>query len=350
MSKSFVRTLVLAGFAVALVPATARAQAIHPDVQAYLTQGGFTPADLAALAGGQVISRVESGPADTELIAIGAAKIRTDRQQTARYFGQMVTYVDGTVTMGFGKFSAPPVEGDVKGLAFERADIDALKSCKPGSCDIRIAGAGIDKARRSIDWKAPDAYEQAQNALRKAAVDYVSAYMQRGDEALITYNDQSAPVSLKAEWQGLLANSPRMQEILPKLRDYAVQYPRAPLAGAKDVIYWIKENYGLKPTVSLVHAVIYDAPERPDRTTILQKYIYASHYYDASAAVTMLIDGVEAGKPITWMVYANRSRGDMLRGGFGGIKRKVARDQAKKATQETLKTIQVQLEQAAGLR
>ena len=44
------------------------------------------------------------------------------------------------------------------------------------------------------------------------------------------------------------------------------------------------------------------------------------------------------------MVYANRSRGDLLKGGFGGLKRAVARDQARKAAQTTLETMKSALE------
>jgi hypothetical protein len=38
----------------------------------------------------------------------------------------------------------------------------------------------------------------------------------------------------------------------------------------------------------------------------------------------------------------------MLKGGFGGLKRKIARDQARTATVDTLGTIQTQLEKVAG--
>jgi hypothetical protein len=47
---------------------------------------------------------------------------------------------------------------------------------------------------------------------------------------------------------------------------------------------------------------------------------------------------------VTYLVYANRSRGDMLRGGFGGLKRNVAQSQARKAAEETLGTIKSQME------
>ena len=84
-----------------------------------------------------------------------------------------------------------------------------------------------------------------------------------------------------------------------------------------------------------MHGVIYQDPARPDRTLVAQKQLYASHYYDGSFAVATVIDAPDG----TYLIYANRSRGDLLKGGFGGLKRKIARDQAKKSAEQTLGTI-----------
>jgi hypothetical protein len=97
-----------------------------------------------------------------------------------------------------------------------------------------------------------------------------------------------------------------------------------------------------------VHGVIYEPPAHPDRTLVFQKQIYASHYYDASAALAVVVEAREGDQPLTYIVYANRSRGDLLKGGFGGLKRKVARDQALKAAKQTLGTIKQVLEQSPG--
>ena len=331
------------------VTAAAPMRALPADVAAYLTKtAGFTEADLAGLEAGRVIARAESGSVGTEMIAMAAVKIRAARPRVAAYYGQLVAWVDGEVTLGFGRFSTPPTLADVSKLMLDPEDVEALRSCKPGDCDLRIGGAGIDAIRRGINWNAPDAADQAQRAVRQAIVDYIAAYQTQGDAALVTYNDASKPVSLADEWRGILAGSPYFHQYQPALRDYLTRYPRASLPGGRDIIYWVKENFGLKPTVSLVHAVVYDAAGQPDRTTIVQKQIYASHYYDASLAVGTLIDSTEDGRPVTYVIYTNRSRGDLLKGGLGGLKRAVARDQARKAAEATLQTMQTALEAAGG--
>jgi hypothetical protein len=182
--------------------------------------------------------------------------------------------------------------------------------------------------------------------MRKAAVDYVTAYRARGDDALVTFNDRDTPTNLKEEWAGILKNATTLTARAPELMRYLDLYPAQPLAGAHDILYWIKENYGLKPVISIVHGVVYTPPAQPNRTLVAQKYIYASHYYDASLAVASIVGGMENGSPVTYILYRNRSRGDLLRGGFGGIKGNVARSQARKAAETTLDTIRTQLEAA----
>ena len=214
---------------------------------------------------------------------------------------------------------------------------------------MQISGEGLQKIQRAIDWKAQDATVRVEAAVRQAMVDYVAAYIQRGDDALVTYVDTTTPVSLKQEWRGILANSRYFQHYLPALREYLLNFPKASLPGGHDVFYWVKENYGLKPTISIVHSVIYQPPQEPGRIIIAQKQIYASHYYDGSLALANLYETIENGRPTTVVVYANRSRGDMLKGGLlGGVTRKIARDQARTAAVDTLGTIQTQLEKAAS--
>ena len=299
--------------------------------------------EIARLETGVVVARAVVQSDD--VVTVGAVKIRAPRDRVLDYYGQMIRYVDGKVTLAFGRFSATPSADDVKGLAFDRKDIDDLKSCKPGKCDVRLSGIGIDALQGAVDWTAPDAAERVNAFARKAAVDYVAAYRAKGDAALVTYGDRAKPVSLQQQWRAILGNAAHFHEYAPELKAYLEQYPRASLSGGRDVFYWVKEDYGFKPTVSIVHGVIYQPPTRADRAYVVQKQIYANHYFDGSLAVATLLSATENGTPVTYLVYANRSRGDQIRGGFGGMKRNLIESQARKAAQETLGTIKRQLEQ-----
>ena len=321
------------------------AQAADPrrEVQDYLTKHKFTTSEIAAMETGQVVAR--STLVENEIVVVGALKIRVPRDRVLDYYGQMISYVDGSVTLGFGRFSKPPVPADVKDFAFDRGDANDLRSCRPGSCNIKLSGAGMDALQKSIDWRAPDALDRVNAFVRKAALDYVTAYQARGDEALVTYNDRAQPTSLREQWRGILGNATHFHEYAPELKAYLEQYPRGSLPGSRDIFYWVKEDYGFKPVLSIFHGLVYQPPSRADRAYVVQKQIYANHYFEGSLAVATALSATENGAPITYLVYANRSRGDMLRGGFGGLKRNAALSQARKAAQETLGTIKRQLEQ-----
>jgi hypothetical protein len=310
------------------------------EVQSYLAKHAFTADEMAALDAGEAIARATIGSGN-EIATIAAVKVRAPRERVLDYYGQMISYVDGDVTLAFGTFSTPAAPADVKDLAFDRGEVDELRSCTPGKCDIRLGGAGIESLQRSIDWKAADAVERANDAARKAALAYVTAYRERGDAALVTYDDRAKPVNLRDEWRGILGNAAYFHEYAPELKTYLERYPRGALPGAREVFYWVKENYGFKPVISIVHGVIYQPPARRDRAFVVQKQIYASHYYDGSLAIATLLSAPDNS---TYLVYGNRSRGDMLRGGFGGLKRNMAQSQARKAAVETLGTIKRQLE------
>lgn len=320
----------------------AQSSSVREEVESALKNMKFTPAEIASLQQGTVIARAESA-GNGEMITQAAVRLRVPHDQVVSYYGQMIAYVDGKVTLGFGRFSTPAVAADVAKLAFDRDEVDALKNCKPGNCDIRLSGAGMTALQSAVDWKAADYVERANAFARKTAIDYITAYRARGDAALVTFNDTGKPVNLGAEWKAIVGNSPLLQTLRPEIVRYLTGYPKETLANSRDIIYWIKEDYGMKPVTSLVHALI-DTSGAPGRTIVAQKYIYASHYYDASFAIASIMTGSENGSPVTYIVYGNRSRGDVLRGGFGGLTRNVVRNQAKKAAQDTLGTIKQVLE------
>jgi hypothetical protein len=289
---------------------------------------------------------VTNGQSPNELFVVAAVKIRAPRQRVTDFYGQMIAYVDGSVTLAFGRFGSPPSIADVKDLAFDRSDVDDMKSCRPGRCDVRLGGAGLDKLRSAIDWNATDYVERVNGFARKAAVDYVAAYQSRGDAALFTYDDRAEAVSLKEQWLGIIGNSPLFHQYTPELKTYLEQFPRGSLPGVRNVFYWSKENYGFKPVINIVHGVIYAPTAQSDRTIVVQKQLYASHYLDGSLALATLLDTEDSGRPATYLLYANRLRGDMLKGGFGGLKRNAALSQGRKAAEQTLGTIKQAVEAA----
>jgi hypothetical protein len=341
---------VLVLFAVAAGALSAQTQGTIRDE--LMRVGGFTAAEASQFDAGQVIARVAPDENAREVAVLGAVRIRTPKENTLSYFNQLISFEDGEVTLQFGRFSRPPVAADMDKLTLEPGDLDALRNCKPGDCDVRLSAAGMTEFRQAVNWKAADATARANQLARDRITASVADYLARGNEALITYDDRQQPVKLVAEWQGLLANTKHFGHYAAPLKEYLERFPRSSLQGASDVIYWAKENYGLpNRIVHVTHMVIWRDPARTDRILVAQKQLYASHYYDGSLALTAVLDAPPVeGRPASYLLYFNRSRGDLLKGGFGGLRQRIARDQARSAAVQTLTTIRDVLEKAAGVR
>ena len=334
-------TVAAAAFAVTL-----HGQDAKREVSDFLAKAKFTAAEIGQMEAGQVIARSDNGSTNGEVMTAAAVKILLPKENVLAYYGQMVAYVDGKVTLAYGKFSSPPALADVKAFGFDEDEIDELRTCKPADCDIHLSGASLATLRSAINWKAPDAAEQVNAAARKRAVDYVTAYEKQGDAALVTYTTKDKPLNLRETWHGLIANSPLFHQYFPELAKYLTSFPNGKLAGGRDIFYWVKDNYGRKPVISIVHSVIYEPPSQKDRVIVVQKQLYASHYYDGSFAMADIIQGSENGKPVSYLLYGNRSRGDLLKGGFGGLQGSMAKSQTRKAAVDTLTTIKTMLESA----
>lgn len=332
------------GVVLLVLPAGQQADFARQEARAILVRQGFGEADLARLEAGEVIAQSDTLD-DGEIVTTGAVKVNASRERVLRYYGQLASYVDGEVTLAFGRFSDPPALGDVAGLAFDPDEIEELRTCRIGDCDIKLSGSALTSLRETIDWSAPDHADAVNDLVRRRAIDYVNDYRTRGDAALIVFNDDDEPVSVREHWLDLLSEATVYAEYVPELIEYLRSYPAARPDGARDLFYWAKGDYGLKPVISLVHTVIYSAPSRPDRDIVVQKFIYASHYFDASVASATLLS---AGPATTYVLYGNRSKGDLLRGGLGMAKRAVARSQATKATESTLRAIKTVLERNPG--
>ena len=348
--RGVVRLIVVGGLLSSMNSLSGSAQT--PVGSELMRVGGFTAAEVAKFDEGEVIARVAPGENSREVAVLGAVRIRTPKENTLSYFTQFLSFEDGAVTLQFGRFSQPPVVADVARLTLDDDDVKGLRNCQPGDCDLRIGAAAMREFGQTVNWTMPDAAAQVNRLARERITAYVADYLARGNDALTTYDDRQQPVKLADEWRGILANTPYFGHFAPALKEYLERFPRASLPGATSVVYWAKENYGLpKPVVHVTHMVTWRDPAKADRILVAQKQIYASHYYDGSLALSAVIDAPPAGgRPASYLLYFNRSRGDLLKGGFGGLRQRVASDQARSAAVQTLTTIRDVLEKAAGLR
>jgi hypothetical protein len=161
--------------------------------------------------------------------------------------------------LAIGLFSDPPTPADVAGLTLDPKDIEDLKKCQPGKCDIKLSDAGIE-AFRKLDWKASDAVANAESITREMIADFLSAYRMGGNQALGTFHDKEKPLLVKEQFEEMIATT-NVPSYLPSLHSFLKDYPKASLPGSEEVFYWSNVSFGLKPVVRLNHVVIYQPQE-----------------------------------------------------------------------------------------
>jgi hypothetical protein len=171
----------------------------------------------------------------------------------------------------------------------------------------------------------------------------VKRYLIGGNEQLTQYDDKKRPLRLADEFGAILKASPYIFDYEPEFYAYLREYPKKPLDGVENFIYWSKEKFGLKPVVSVTHVSIYQRPEM-GFTLIASKQIYASHYFEASLGLTVALEDRQDPKPSFYLLYFNRSRSDGLHGGFRGMARGSVKRRTRSGAEENLESVKRSIE------
>jgi hypothetical protein len=297
-------------------------------------------AQLAAMDKGEVVTRQLPTADKPEIAAFGVVKAPGTPELLLRLAKDIKRFRQVPQIPEMGLFSTPPRIDDLKGLHHPPDDINALKRCKPGSCDVKLGTEALEQMAK-IDWKAADAEAQATALLNQMIVDFVAAYQKGGTDAMGTIMDKKAPKTRTEEFRTLLAHSPYLVEYVKEFNDYLEAYPRGKLAGTEDVLYWTKDEFGLKPVVTLHHLTLH---REPRGALIADKILASSHFFNAS--LEMLVGTpTPDGKGLHLMSLV-RTRIDPPTGMLGGVLMGKIKGGLETAVRENLKLARGRLAQA----
>ncbi len=284
---------------------------------------------------GQILAKILEPNHERELAVAGVARVRVSRECFLERFRDIESFKKAPAVKQIGKFSTPIDPRDLADLALDSQDADALRHCEVGNCSVKASLRVIQRLAREQDSPGQD-YSAASNSIfREELLAYVQEYISKGDRALIRYRDKDTPVWLSQQFLLLLNDWKELNELVPELAHLLTARPRGPLPYVEEFLYWSKESFGLKPVISVTDVFIY---QLPGETWIASKQIYASHYFDASLAITLLADDPnDASGNSIYLVYVNRSRLDLLGGVFGSLKRRIVQGRLRESMSDTLK-------------
>jgi hypothetical protein len=305
----------------------------------------FTASELATIDRGHPVARSLRIHDSREIAAAGGVRVDVPIEFFLKQFVDIVSFKRSPLVRQIGKFGETARLEDIQQLTFDSADIDELKQCRVGDCGVQLSADQIQRLHQSVDWSKHDARTRANHVLREMLVDYVGRYRREGNKALIEYANEKIPLKLESEVKLLIDHS---AGILAGLREFgSALAPGTSLQGAGEFIYWSKEQFGLKPVVSITHVLVYQ-PRRLDvpDLVIASKQIYASRYLGGSLAITLGARPSAAGPPAFYMAYVNRSRPRGFPPVIGGLVRRVAQGQMREGLEEQLAVTKDRLERA----
>ena len=306
----------------ALIPSVARAQtpAAEPAPRPFLRQViKLTDGQLAAIEKGEVVTKQLPAPEKAEIAAFGVVKVKGTLATLRERMRDLQSFRKVPQIPEIGRFSNPPRVEDLQGLTFPDADLDALKKCKPGKCDVKIGTAGLQTVA-AFDWNAADAAARASALVKEQLAAYVKAYAAGGTDAMGVTVDKSQPKALSGEFRTLLKNSPYLVDYVPAFNEYLAAYPKGSLADTEDVLYWTKDTFGLKPVVSMYHATIHAPKDGRAGLLLANKTIYASHYFNAALEIMAAVPTPDsAGGPGFYLLDLYRTRIDPPTGMLSGV-------------------------------
>jgi hypothetical protein len=338
-----------AAIAIALAPVPAAqtpAPAVRPALADFLTKHlQFSRSDLAALARGESVAKSMPAADSREVAVAGAVRFDVPVDFYLAKLRDIVAFKKAPDVFRVGVFSTPPVPADLAGLELDPRDIEDLRHCAVGRCDVRLDATALTRFQREVNWKDPKSAAHAHDIARETLARYVAAYQQGGNGALLEYRDANAPVKLADQTRLLMTRSGYLATENPRLRDHLEQYPRVPAAEAEDILYWSKETFGMKPIVTATHLTIWRGATPAADAWVTSKQLYSTHYFDASLAVTLATAVTTPDQPGAYIVYINRSLVDALQGGIlGPIKRSIARSKARGGLDSHLVALKKRLE------
>ena len=294
-----------------------------------LTQELFEATDIAAFQQGEPVVRLLPVEDKKEVAVYGLVRVQASTEVFLQSFRDSMAHKSNPAILEIGRFSSTPPLDDMQTLTMENRDVEDLKECVVGDCQLKLSATMIDRFHKEVDWQAADYPLQATRLFKLMLLEYVRDYLQHGDDALIEYDDKAVGVRLADEQRALFAASRSVDKTLQQFpADLKLSSKPTGLSVVEDALVWSKIKFGLKPVLAINHIVIYKREQKAGpQILIASKQIYANHYFNSSVALTAFVNSQDTTHE-SYLLYQNRSRADGLGGLFGKLKRGVIEREA----------------------
>jgi len=304
---------------------------------------GLGEDQIGAIRSGKAVAKVIESRTPDEVFVFGSVYVDASPESYLKLASDVNALRKLPGYLAIQSFSDSPQLSDLEGFTLEKQDIDELKNCKMGHCEVQLPTEAMEQINQSIDWSAPDVVDRVNHLARQMAFQALRNYMNGGNMALGVYRDKNHPAAVAETFAALITRLSALPEYLPELNEYLLEYPKAQSDKVQAGFYWEEVNFGLKPTFRIVQKAVYRGTSPGDPVYALaEKQIYASHYFETALDLTVCVR--DAHRPGFYIITVKGSKQAGLTGLKGSIVRKVAVDKARSSLERVLATIKQTLE------
>ena len=311
-----------------------------------LAQAAFTAEEFSALERGEVVVKTLPATNKREVAFCGVVRLPGVPATSLAAFRESLAQSNRRVMPG-GRIGAPPAPEEFEALTLDAGDVEEMKRCAAGDCDLKMSAAMIERLRGEVNWAAPASRVAADRFVRLVLFDYVRDYLGRGDAALVASDGRAAAARPDAGQRTSFGALPYVKGSAPEFAAYLQDFPRVELPGVENALHWSKIKIGLKPVILLTHTATYTRQrDGAPQILVATKQLYATRYFDSSLSLTLLtsVAAADGAPPATYLLYANRSRADALGGLFGSLKRRLVEEAALDGLREILQRTRLNAE------
>ena len=302
------------------------------------TVAQFTDAEWAMVEGGEAVAKILD--TDTREVAVaGAVRIQGTRDKLVSRSRDLDVLKRSSAVLDVGRFSPSPTAVDLQGVTFDDHNLD-LRNCRPGNCQVRLAAEDIARFHKEVNWGGAAWREESARVWRDVLAGYAAGYLRHGRRALPDYVNKREALSVASEVSLLTSTYGFVSVYSPELAAYLRDFGANPPAGAQQLLYWTREDFGIRPIVRISHQVILQGSSAPS-TLIATNQVYADHYMDAALTVTVALEtsghapANAASAHGFYMISVSRARTRSL----SGLLRRIARSTVQSRSRDTMRKI-----------
>jgi hypothetical protein len=323
---------------------SATGQSPEPD-KFYREYVRLSDDQIASIHSGKAVAKIIDSPTADEVLVFGSVYVNSTPDSYLKFASDIDELRKLPGYLAIRKFSDPPQLSDLEGLTLNEDDVKELKNCKPDDCKVQLPAESMEEFQKQVNWSAPDVADQVNHIGQKMALEALQQYIHGGNEALGTYRDKKHPTAVAETFASLLSQSKALPAYLPVLDRYLLDYPVAPSSQIQSQFYWEKINFGLKPTLRIVQAIVFRGvgPTEPAYAVAI-KQLYASHYFETALDLTVCVRSTAPGQNGFYLITLKGSQQAGLTGLKGGIVRHVAVDKTRSSLEKALASIKEKLE------